>query len=319
MKLAQLVITATWACDKACSMCCEDARPNAASMPFDAYGRLVEQLLELGVEKEQPLLGITGGEPLMYHDAGWRLADLVSCSRRLNPASFDIQTSGYGSRVLDLDEQMRACIRAADGIPLTVATSYSLTQSPGIDERMTRTIRTLLDVVEQEKLYVFLTSHRSNWKDTVRAFAKMCLEAGLVMSKCDVAHGAIEFERPPRKVTGVVSTTARVGRAKRLPEEAFAPARTRQRLEPCAWLASPDPTMNVLPNGGVKICCCPAYDQREPLINIFEEDAAEFFRIYPRVRQEICDEITKHAESGRFESTCEICNSLSLRAIAHEC
>jgi MoaA/NifB/PqqE/SkfB family radical SAM enzyme len=209
VELNQLVICATLNCDKACAMCCVDAKEQheLGDMPFDSFIGLIDALVALGITS-LPIVGFTGGEPFMYHNSGRTLSDLVRKVSELHPGRIAIQTSGYGPGVNDFREQVAACVRASSGVPIELATSFTLYQRPGITDRMKRTIQALVDECKQHTLYVYLTSNSRTFNETLRSFARLCNELGFANVELDNDLAQVRVETTRCRIIGIVGGTS---------------------------------------------------------------------------------------------------------------
>lgn len=300
--LDMLGLQVTQACDKACSMCCMSALgpTRGPSMDFAKFRRVISRLHELGIRGM--VVGITGGEPLLFESYGNRLSDMISYLNRLDPAQYYIQTSGAGPAIPDFDRQVLDIRNAAGGCHVRWATSYTLYQRVGIDDRMAVTINRLASEMVPHPLEIHLTADPMNQEETGRRLTELMRTLGF--SGYEVADRGFYFTRKDESVAARYSATVAAGRA-----NSWSDLSIERPSAGCYWLSQGRRTMHILTNGDIHLCCTPeAYRNPTFALNVFKADPALFFSVAPRLSSILHNVITGNSGPKLPTGRCERCN-----------
>ncbi len=300
--LDMLGLQVTQACDKACSMCCMSALgpTRGPSMDFAKFRHVIDRLHELGVRGM--VVGITGGEPLLFGSGGNRLSDMISYLGRLEPVQYYIQTSGAGPAIPDFDRQILDIRNAAGGRHVRWATSYTLYQRAGIDDRMEVTINRLASEMTPHPLEIHLTADPANQEETGKRLKKLMRTLGF--SDYEIADRGFYFTREDSSVVARYSATVASGRANKWNDLS-----NERPSEGCHWLLRGRQTMHILTGGDIHLCCTPeAYRNPTHALNVFEEDPAQFFSLASQLSSTLQKVISGKTGPALPTGRCERCN-----------
>lgn len=291
----RITLQVTVRCDKGCRICFADSRLRGPSLPFATISEITRQL------PPNATVGITGGEPFLYQDGAYDLADVV---RQLDPTKrkIGIITSGWVPGEEPYETVFAKLAPYMPGVQL--GTSFNLYQKKGIEQRVPALLARVLQ--HGGSPWVNVVVSRATAVTTLNRLTRILGEMGFSPGRQHFVESLMETGRfedirfcssTGQTITVVPMPLQASGRGKRVVEARFTVT------EGCGFLRGAN-RMSISTNGDVYPCESPSVMDGPGLGNATEESLARIYSRFDACRQGL---LKVMAEKPEDVAVCEAC------------